>query len=625
MATPQELKDAELLRLASAATQPGTGEVIPPQPGAGPGAMGLDLSAFDTPNQPSGSSPPNPSDREELAQQSKPPEPAGPPPLAPDGTPVAPGTQGTTTPTDDVSGAIDDAKAEPGPPQTPTPLTPPSRTPTTPTEKGSVEALNQAQRSGYAAASAKANEGAFARQKSELDADALGKSELQHRQDADEIATKQKAIEEGRSHVQAIRDAAYQDLKDFKFFNFWRDADQSDRMDAKIAIMLGAWGSSGPYAASNRNVALDEINSNIDRQHKLDEAEVRKRYDIAKLREQGAAQFESNMQSDLATMKFKQAATSLAVADRMKAEMLRNGIPLEQAQNDTSVRQMIAKADQADAEGYEKLMAVHGNLALRRAQMDASRPDSPAVQTAVSDYLKDHIGDQAGAMRVATKAGSKDPSKIVGTLIKEGDKQEAERNKALAKVGNANAAFRRERIAANIHDMGEGLNSIPTGVITPEVLDIVQKNRAEVHATSHPDSIGSAFANNLGRKFHAVAKSEFDGLTEEQTAAMRGLQRALQHGSEMQPAQGAEVKKGYIDTYTPQPGTDQSSIDNALKALKQQHDDYKSIIDQGNIGGRADKQPATSSPSKGEPGSTVVYKGKMYTVGDDGDTLEPVK
>lgn len=609
----EEEKDSELLRLANAAVQPSTGSEIPPQQGAGPNAMGLDLSSYNTPNQPA--------------------PPTEPTPVAPDGTPIVPGqATGTTADPNDIQSVISQAKAgqPPAEGQTPvapvTPATPPSRPVSAPTEAGSVQALNNARSTAYAAAGAKAAEGPAATEKAAADAAAQRTTANQARDNATETDEHQAKVEEGRKRVEAIRDAAYDDLKKFKFYDFWKDGSDSDRMQAKISIMLGAWANSGQFAATNQNQALANINAQIDRQHKIDDAEVRKRYDMAKLKQEGAEAFEKNMQSDLATMKFKQSQLTLAVADEMKAKLIENGIPLDQAQNNTAVKQMIAKAEQSDAEGYEKLMAVHGNLALHRAQLDATRPDSPAVQTATADYINKNPGDQAGAMKAATAAGSRNPTATVTKLMNEPDRIEAARNKSLEKVGNQNAALRKERIAANIHDMGEGLKAIPPGVITPEVLDRVQKNRAELHATSHPDSMIGAMGNNLGRSVGVVAKSEFDGLTPQQTAAMRGLQRALQHGSEMQPAQGAEVKRGYMDTYEPKPGTDQSSIDNALAAMRQQHDDYKAIIDDKNIGGRADKPaPVATKASKYAPGSQVTYKGKIYRVGDDGDTLNPVQ
>lgn len=623
MATEEERKDAVLLKLAENAVQPGTGDEIPPQPGAGPNAQGLDLSSYDTPNQPApAAGAPNPNDKEELARQATSQPSAA--PVAPDGTPVGQTPTGTTADPSDVASIVQAAKDEPGPPQAPAPVTPPSRTPTTPTEKGSVEALNQARSSGYAAANAKAAEAPAMRQKSELDAQALEKQSAANQANADEIQRKQDAIETGRAQVQKIQEAAYQDLSKFKFYQFWRDADEGDRMQARIAIMLGAWGSSGPYAATSHNVALEQINGNIDRQFKADESEVRKRYDMAKLREQGAEQFEKNMQSDLAVMKFKQSAASLAVADEMKAEMLRNGIPLEQAQNDTAVKQMIAKADQADAEGYEKLMQIHGNLALERAKLDSTRPDSPQVQTATSDFIDKHPGDQAGAMHAAQAAGSRNPTMTVTKLMNEPDRVEAARNKSLEKVGNATAALRRERIATNIHDMGEALKSIKPGVITPEVLDNIQSNEAEMHATSHPGSMIGALGNNLGRKAGMVAKSPYDGLTTEQANAARAMDRVLMHGSEMQQAQGEGVKKQYYETYKPQPGTDQSSINNAINALANQYHDYKAILDNKDIGSRADTAKGSSPSQKYTVGSVVTSKGKMYRVTDDSGNVEPM-
>lgn len=173
------------------------------------------------------------------------------------------------------------------------------------------------------------------------------------------------------------------------------------------------------------------------------------------------------------------------------------------------------------------------------------------------------------------------------------------------------ASLRRDRIAANIHEYQKAAEDLPPGVITPEVLDIVQRNEAALHASNEAKGATGAVGVIAGRELGVIPKSRYDGLTPEQVRAVQDMDTMLQHGSEMQPSTGVEVSAAWKGVNIPKAGTTQADIDSRIEHLKAAGKDYKAIIDPNNIGDRANAPapaaaPAHRAPAKAAPPPAVA-------------------
>jgi len=167
------------------------------------------------------------------------------------------------------------------------------------------------------------------------------------------------------------------------------------------------------------------------------------------------------------------------------------------------------------------------------------------------------------------------------------------------------ASLRRERIAANIEEYNkaaEELKKLGPDVITPEVLDRVQRNETALHAADQAHGITGVVGVVAGRAAEFVPKGKYDGLTDDQARAMQAIDTMLQHGSEMQPSTGVEVSEQWKGTNRPKPGTSQDVVNERLKHLIQAGQDYRAIIDPNRIGSRADAAAA------GEPAPSFLAK-----------------
>lgn len=331
--------DEELALLASQAVDPSTGVPIPPQPGAGTGAtLGLDLSAFPA---------------------NVPPAPVTVGPPAANGIPV----EGPVEVPGDRSMASVGAPVAVGQPiPGPAPLS----------AQGGVEALGDARTAAMGVADAKAAGGPLKAEESRLNADAQSQVADQARQNAVDIQAEQNAIVEGRNAAQKIADSAAQEYKNFKYSDWWGDKTDGERIRAKIFVGLGAFAAAGSEG-SGKNAALDAINTIIDQNHRREVAENKQLYDFSRLKAEGVEQFMAAGRQDMANLQIKNAARYQASADEAKAQLIRNGIPADEAENDVMVRTLRANAEKEYAKGYGDLVKDQAQLAMSKAHLAIAR------------------------------------------------------------------------------------------------------------------------------------------------------------------------------------------------------------------------------------------------------------
>ena len=323
--------DSELASLAQDAIDPlnggDYGNPIPPQAGPWRGGMGLDLSEIGTPEQPS--------------------------PVA---APIA-------------SAPVDDGLALPSP-QITDPEVPKQHPPTALTTSGAVQSLNTARDAGMAEADAKAAELPARRQASGLNADAQSEVAQAHQNEADALELKAQAQAKGMEVASAKREAAAQRYKDFQFRDYWKDLSDSDRVKANIFVALGAFNSDN---TGGKNIALDRINTLIDQNLKHDTAELNKRGKFAEWAAEGEKDLAARYKDEVTNLRFKHAALSEAAAQEAKAQAIRNGIPVEEAEGHTLVAGLRAKAEKDYAKAYGDALHNAATEAMAKAHLEMAR------------------------------------------------------------------------------------------------------------------------------------------------------------------------------------------------------------------------------------------------------------
>lgn len=344
--------DSELANLAqSAVDQDQYGHPIPPQSGP---PLGLDLSAYNTPEQSGGPAPdavPAVSaldNQEQFAQ------------AAPNG-PVSEGP--TEMPGDRDMSSVAPVQSAPV-------ASGPTGQDTTVTPEGAVRNLGTARDAAMDVADAKAAEGPA--KSVQLEANAESQSELARaaRDRAVEIQIEQQAQKDGIAAAQAKASSAMDEFKQFKFRDFWADKSSGERVLANISVALGAFNADN---TGGKNIQLDRINTIIDQQHKADLAKVRQREVFAGWIKDGVTDLAARYRDEMSTLKFKHAALSDAAAEEAKAQLIRNGIPVEEAENNTLVKGLRAKAQSEYAKGYSDEVKNKAQLAMQKAHLDLSR------------------------------------------------------------------------------------------------------------------------------------------------------------------------------------------------------------------------------------------------------------
>jgi hypothetical protein len=496
--------------------------------------------------------------------------------------------------------APQDAPAEQTPAGTSVPKSPPGP----PTEAGSVNALDTARGSAYGVADANKEVG-------DAKADTLARDAQSQQIETDEakraekeIADKQKAIDEGRAKANSIADAAVGKLEKYRFHDYFGDMSDAERIRTKFAVSLGAFAAAGQYSNDPHNQVLDQINKIIDQQSKRDEQEVRKQYDIAKLRQEGAQQFEANMASDLATIKIKQSHAQRAAASELKSQLMDNGVPLAKVEANATYKKLLSDADQKYAEGYEKLMAIHGNLALARFKASQNQPADPRALADVAKFAETHT--QAETYNYAAGKGIKDTNKSVQPIIDNNNSTDAKKNKA-DEAAEKNSVHLQDGKSYQVASGRGGAQAFGTrDADFGTALDQLTALREDVKTNGERTLLNGSNRDALYNNATGAA------------AVVSPLGKNLESIEIEKGAIGPSGSPiGHSGTFAGLArGAQPEAIDRKIEEVKKKREAYRREM----LVGYGKANPAASAHP---PGSTVTVKGKLYKVGADGDTLEP--
>jgi len=448
--------DAELHQLATDAVDPLNGGDYgqPLQNNPVPGVtQGIDLSQFDTPAQPA----PMPA---ETANAPVMPTPNGP---ADNGPVEAPGDR-------DLSSIAAPVKnAGPGAPAS-TSLTP----------VGGVQALNTARTADMAQADAKAAEAPARVDQAQTDAAVQDQVAAEARNQAIEIQAQAQAQKDALEAAQAKADAAMDGYKSFKLRDFWKDLDGGaahgpERVKAAIFVALGAFNSDHH---GGENQSLKQINTMIDQQHRADQLELNKRGKFAEWAKEGVQDLAGRYKEEMANLKLKQSAMTNAVADEAKAQLIRNGIPVLEAENNTLVKGLRAKAEQTYAEGYQRLVKDQAQLAMERAHLAISRAQV-GIQSRMADAtIETKQAKLAAKSRVGDVYGPN--GEVIGNLSTGDDTLDRKRSEDITKAAGTYTALREtlKALDESVKNEGTGRPSVNILGVTIPASELGAKREA---------------------------------------------------------------------------------------------------------------------------------------------------
>jgi len=267
-----------------------------------------------------------------------------------------------------------------------------------PTLASAGRALQASTEAGFKVADAQQRLGEAKTDESSKNADELDRI-------ANEADRQKNEIQQFQDHRQAALDAAQrqadqaqQEFKNTPIRNYWADRSTGERILSSILVGFGGYGAA---LVKQPNLALQVLGSQIDHDFRTQEANLRTKEKFAEWKKEGVTSLAQRFQEEQGLLKIKQAAATDQVANEVKAQLMRNGIPAEQAENMVQVQQLRQKALADNAAGREKLYAAQQAGALGWARIAEARAalgarteaaDEKQIHKRMDAYEKEAVG-----------------------------------------------------------------------------------------------------------------------------------------------------------------------------------------------------------------------------------------
>ena len=267
-----------------------------------------------------------------------------------------------------------------------------------PTIQTAARALDQATQAGFDVAKAQNDAGKAKADESGANADEVDRLANDADRRKNEIQefreTRQRAIDAANARAEA----AEQEFRDFKYHDYWDNKTTGDKIRARIFLMLGG-AQAGHQGRPDDSLAY--LNGLIQQDYEKQRQKLGDIERFAKMKREGATSLTAQYQQDLGILQLKQAAATDQVANEVRAQMIRNGIPADQAQNGVVGKGLEAKALQDRAAGREKLNAAQQAGALGWARLADARvqaankieqADEKQINKRMDAYEKEAVG-----------------------------------------------------------------------------------------------------------------------------------------------------------------------------------------------------------------------------------------
>lgn len=193
-----------------------------------------------------------------------------------------------------------------------------------------------------------------------------------------EIADKLEEQKQRRAIAQGNYEQAAKAVEGHQFHDFWADKSTGQKVIAAIGASLGGF-AAGAYGGPNH--AMQIIDNAINRDFRMQEAQLRSKEHVAELRRRGVVDLNAELERELAGIELKQAHAHKAAAAQAEAIATRAGIPAAEAKNSVIVAQQNAAASEMDLRARQRLEK-HATYTKEVQDTQIKRPGSPANQPA---------------------------------------------------------------------------------------------------------------------------------------------------------------------------------------------------------------------------------------------------
>jgi hypothetical protein len=142
--------------------------------------------------------------------------------------------------------------------------------------------------------------------------------------------------------------------ENYQFHNYW---DNKSTGDAIQSVVAGAFGGFSSGINGGPNYALVQLQDRINRDFDRQKLQLQRIERTAEWKDKGVTDLYGQMQHDLAALEVKHGLALRAVAAKAQAQLIRTGIPAQQAANDVTVQGFMADAaakDLAAKQRYEQ-------------------------------------------------------------------------------------------------------------------------------------------------------------------------------------------------------------------------------------------------------------------------------
>lgn len=224
--------------------------------------------------------------------------------------------------------------------------------------------------------------------------------EEQNKERTDFIKNRMPAITAAQSEVLKAED----DIKNHQFYDYWDKKSTGDRVVAKIAGALDAFGNG--ILGIPGNEVWDRIQKDIDRDFEQQKLKLHSKEQIAEWKKEGVKDLYTQLQTELGALDVKHAKAYEAAGLKAKAMAIRAGIPEKVAEQNV----ITAKANEEGAN--KKLEATqryerHVTGKTEKTKSTSETSAKPGEQGQIFDANGNSMGpaDKAAADKVNTELG----------------------------------------------------------------------------------------------------------------------------------------------------------------------------------------------------------------------------
>jgi len=185
---------------------------------------------------------------------------------------------------------------------------------------------------------------------------------VEQRAQEQELRDQQAAHAKGLEDARRLVEAKQQEVADFKFHDYFQD---HSRVGAKIFAAAGGY-LQGAHGGPNYN--LESIHKSIEADYQKQRDALADKKQFVTWAKEGEKDLASRYQQERASLLVQQGKATQAAGEEMKAQLLRNGVPMAQAENDVTVKGLLQQGAQTYANGEMQLARVLTQKELAKAK-----------------------------------------------------------------------------------------------------------------------------------------------------------------------------------------------------------------------------------------------------------------